>query len=308
MNKFHFIINIDEIADKISLASNVIESRVKTAVEALSVSVHAFIINRASSELSGFKKDFFLGTGEHAKKETQKSTPHPGVDQSARHVRWVKVADSLWVVELDEKVAWIEQGRSPVSMATEDWLLKPGSKGLKTAKDGSKYKAIPFTHTRGGKDLNTDKPALASIINKAFKAQKIPLKKIEKDSSGNPKLGVIHKLQINIPEGGHASMPGIFSRPRSPEEAAATGLKAHGGIHYLKDAVVIQRKNPKGKVVKEAVTFRIVSSKHQAENRWMYPAVKPFGAIPAAYQYAQEEWAQILPKLLEEINQTIGAQ
>lgn len=301
MSKFDITVDVSQLAEKINKTKESVEQKIVPAIERLSISTHAFIINKANNELDDFKRKFFLGLGEYGKKTTKTSNSAPGVDESAKNVRWSKVANGIWVVEIDEKAAWIEQGRQPTSMATEDWLLKPGK--VKIAKDGSTYRSIPFKISENGKADPNTKPAYAAIVKSAMKEQGISTKKIEKNEDGTPKLGIIHKLDIKGPAGGWAQYPEMHSRPRTAEEAAKSGLKPHAGIYHLKGAVVIQRmksgKNPK--VVKETVVFRTVSSKHQLENRWMYPEVKPFNALPAAYKYAQEQLDKIIKAIEEEI-------
>jgi hypothetical protein len=301
MAKFDITVDTSAIAEKVNKTKEVVEQKLTPAMERLSISTHAFIINKANNELSDFKRKFFLGVGEYGKKTLKQSSSGAGVDETAKNVRWVKVSNGIWVVEIDESAAWIEEGREPTSMATEDWLLKPGK--AKVAKDGSLYRAIPFKITEGGKEAHGTKPAYASIIKGAMKEQGIPIKKIERNEDGTPKLGIIHKLNIEGPQGGWEQFPGMHSRPRTAEESAMSGLKPHKGIFHLKGAVVVQRMKPgkKPKPVKETVVFRIVSSKHKLENRWMYPEVKPFNAIPAAYDYAKEQLDKIIKSIEEEL-------
>jgi hypothetical protein len=303
-NKF-FNVDIGQIAQNLQKTRDVVEQKVIPAVEKLSISAHAFIINKANNELSGFKREFFLGLGKYGKDTPQQSTPHPEVNSTPRHVRWIKVSNGIWVVEIDPKASWIEDGRPPTSMATEQWLLKPTSKGVKTAKDGSKYRAIPFVHMQNGKLTDQSHELLKPVIKSALKEQKISPRKIEMDELGNPKLGIIHRLHIEPPSREkYPEMAQFFSRPRSEEEAALTGLRPHSGIFYLQNAVVVQRKKTvrgKERISKEVVVFRTVSTKHQLEHRWIYPEVKPFHAIEAAYNYVQQEWQKVLKDIEESL-------
>jgi hypothetical protein len=302
MNSF-FRLRIDtlEIAKKLNTARELIEDKVKPAVENLSIATHAFIVNKANETFSdsNFKREYYLGLGKHAKDVNKESTRDDRVDGTAKHLRWIKMQDGLWVVELDEKAMWLEEGRDITFMGS--WLLKPGAKGVKTAKDGSLYRAIPFKQTSGMNDAPGAKPAFAELIRKQAKRQGISLKKIEKDEQGNPKIGVLHKLNMT-PTLNQSQAPGFFSRPRSQEEAAQTGLKPHSGIYKLDGAVVVQRKDAKGKVKKETVVFRVISSKHKAEQRWMYPKVTPANIFPQAYEWALQEWQKVVLSIEEEFN------
>ena len=284
MADFHFKVDVEEVAQKLNQTADIIQNKVSQAVETLAASTHAFVVNKAQSELDSYKKTILPGP--------------PGQDGQPKNVKWRKIADRIWVVEILPEAKWIEEGRPAVSMATEQWLLK--GPGVKTAQDGSKYKAIPFTHSQmTGKDKPAhatsegSRPGLATMAKTAIKEAGVNLKKIERHSDGSPKLGILHKIPINEP-GSRDQFPSLFSKPRTPEEAHKTGLKAHGGIFHLSGLVVTQRINSKGKVTREAVTFRTVSSKHQIEGRWEYPAVQPFNSLEAAYKYAQIEWEKIL--------------
>jgi hypothetical protein len=93
-----------------------------------------------------------------------------------------------------------------------------------------------------------------------------------------------------------------FSMPRSQEMAAKIGLQPHSGIHKLEGLVVTQRMGKDGKVVKEALTFRTISTKHEAEGRWYYPEQKPLKAFPAAYDFAKT----LMDEAVRRINQEFG--
>lgn len=284
MSDFHFTVNAREVAEKLGEVSDQLAHKINSGVESLSISTHAFVVNYANEKLEGWTRDHFFG-------------------EDNGNVRWTKAAHNIWVVEIDESVRWIEEGRPPTSMATEDWLLKekPGSTGkVKTAKDGSKYRVIPFVHRRGGGKYAD--PRLGGTIRAALKDAKIDMKTIERDQQGNPKIGVIGKLDINKSRKRYPES--FWSEPRKQEMADQIGLKSHHGHHFLKGAVVLQRDAgtaKKPKIVKEVVTYRVVSSKHKAEGRWMYPAVEPLNSIPEAYKYAEAKWEQMLKELEAEV-------
>lgn len=302
MNDFFRIkIDISEVAQKIKQAREMIDDKVKGSVENLSIATHAFITNKANETFkdSTFKREYYLGLGQYGKDSTRESDNDARIDGSAKHLRWIKIGDGIWMVELDEKAAWLEEGREPTFMG--DWLLKPGAKGVKTAKDGSRYRVIPFKQLSNGREAEGTKPLYAELVKKQMKRQGLNLKKIENNPDGSPKLGVLHKLTMT-PTMTQQMSPGLYSRPRSQEEAAMSGLKPHDGIYKLKGAVVMQRKNAKGKVQREAVVFRVISSKHKVENRWMYPKVAPANIFPQAYDWANKEWDKIVASLEKEFN------
>jgi hypothetical protein len=279
---FRIGINLEQIAKDLNTTVDLVYDRVRSEAELLSVSTHAFIIKKAQAELEGYKLKAYLG-------------------EKNKNVRWIKVNQNLYVVEVSDDAGWIEEGRSPTFMG--DWLLKPGAKGVKQAADGSFYRVIPLKQLKmaGGEAFQNQTPAYETMIKSALRENKINLRKIEKDEHGNPKLGVLHKIDMD-PPGSQSQFPDMYSMPRTKSMAKQTGLQEHGGIYHLSGLAVTQKLNQKGKVERSAVTFRVISSKHKQEGRWMYPQVEPFGGIKAAHEYATKEWAKITAALNAEFN------
>lgn len=294
---FRFRVDTSEVAQKLGVARELIEDKVISGVEGLSIAAHDFMIKQVKVAFANddFKRNFYLGIGQFGKDASGKSSNDPRVDQTPKNLRWIKVADGMWVVELDEHARWLEEGRPETFMG--DWLLKPGAKGVKRAKDGSLYRAIPFKQTKGNAPAEGANAALAGIVKDYAKQNKISLTKVVNNPDGSPKLGVVHKLDIR-PSDAAGFAPGlIFSKPRTDADAALSGLKAHSGIFKLQGAIVVQRKNPrskKGKVIKETVVFRTISSKHKAEGRWMYPEVTPLNLFGQALDWANQQWGNIV--------------
>lgn len=269
--QFKFEANLEKIAKELDTTRDAIGGYLRSAVENLSISTHAFVVTHAQEKLKGWQRDHFFG-------------------ENGRNVRWTEVAEGFWVVEIDPSVAWIEEGRDPTFMG--EWLLKGDN--VKTAKDGSRYRVIPFTHSRGSKIFNQD---FVADIKEAAQKSGFNLKTIDKDADGNPKTGILGKLNFgsNVTTKTDSNSR-FFSKERGPSVAESLGLKTYSGKHYLSDAVVTQRKVGKS-FKKEVVTFRVISSKHEGEGRWFYPEVQALNSIPAAYDYATREWDKIMRSL-----------
>lgn len=287
---FSIIVNAQQVAAQLQQQAESIAPRLRQEVERLSVSAHAFIVKKAEQKLSDRDLKMFLG-------------------EDNKNVRWSKVGESIWVVEIDDSVRDIEEGRERKFM---EWLLTKNAKA-KRAKDGSMYASIPMPKVRfagpGAGSVNSSRADLAAMVSNAMRDSGISLKKIEKNADGTPKTGILHKLDPQLP-GTQSQFPTLFSMPRSNEMAALTGLKPHGGIPLTQGAVVLQRwqqqnnksnqNMQKGKIVREAVTFRTISSKHEAEGRWFLKAKPGLHAMQEAYEYAQQEWTKIVQRLQEE--------
>ena len=179
---FNFTINADAVAREIQQDVAVTVEKLQTAAEQLAIQTHAKVLEFASQDLKGYHLDTFLG-------------------ENRNNVKWARVSDNLWVIELDESVGYYETGRPPVSMATESWLLK----NAKTAKDGSKYKVIPFKTGAKESNVHGTNAALNTMAKAAIRKartvdnKRISLMKIEKNPDGSPKIGVLHKIAVMEP-------------------------------------------------------------------------------------------------------------
>lgn len=271
-----FTINADQLAANLQTTYEDIKKDVERGVQGLTAQTHAKVIELANDQLKGFQLKDFLGEG-------------------GENVRWSKVGTNMWSVEIDESKMFYNDGRKSVSMLTDQWLLK----NAKTAKDGSKYAVIPFrdnlrsnANSSGSKASSTLGTMTRNAIRNARtpEGKRIPIRTIEKNKDGTPKLGILHKIKTQPMSQSQA--PSLYSSPRSQEMALKTGLKAHGGIFKLEGLAISQRKVGAG-VKREAVTFRVASSKQIAEGRWMYPAITPHNFLQKAFDWAVQQWPQI---------------
>jgi hypothetical protein len=287
---FHIHVNIAEAASKLNQTTDLIGTQITQAVGQVAAGTHAFILQKAKAELTGYKKFAYLGYKDE-------------------NVRWVDLGNGMWVVEVDEKARWLEEGRDRVFM---EWLLK----NAKTAKDGSKYKVIPMPQDKGplplkkGADLSKvgspwtqkDSP-LATVTKRLLAANNVSLgsEAIQRGPDKKPLTGIVQHINLGREEVNadvrtqdNGNRRDYFSMPRSADMAGKIGLKPHEGIFMLKGMVITQTANeetaqsPHG-VRREAITYRVISSKHQQEGRWFYPKVEAFNAVPEAAEWAQKE-------------------
>lgn len=220
---------------------------------------------------------------------------HSRLDKFTKGVKISQQSEDTWLITLDKNAVWIDDGMPEHSMV--DDLLK---KGAKTAKDGSRYKSIPFDHSPG-KGPATSTPAQQSLqatIKAELKKRDIPYAKIERGPDGSPLLGKLHALDINHGPLKTANGPGQgWGKIGQPKQGPT-------GIPFLQGIRIYQRevKNAAGKPsVKRAImTFRTVSSKHKAQNRWVHPGLKPQNIFEDTAKWAQEEWEHnIMPKIVD---------
>lgn len=287
---FHIHVDITEAANKLGQSAELIKDQITNAVGILSAGAQSFIVQTANRELEGYQRTAYLG-------------------KDNENIKRLDLGNGMWVVEVDEKARWIEEGRERMFM---DWLLK----NAKTAKDGSKYKVIPMPQAKGaGSDgWNAHKPALREATEKVLKDNKISLKRLQRDSAGKPLVGLMRHIptgrleaQKEVATYGTPERNDWFSKPRTKEDSWNTGLPEHNGIFYLQGLMVVQfpDKTAKHGVNRQAITYRVISSKHQQEGRWFYPKVEPLNAVTRAAEWAQkemDEWMKDFNSRFADIN------
>ncbi len=230
-----------------------------------------------------------------------------------------EVQPGVFMITLKEEGVWIEEGMPPHSMVKD--LLGDNPK---VAADGSRYRVIPFEHSKGGPTSNTPaEQELVSAIKSELKKMRIPWKGVERNQDGSPKTGLLHKLDImDKPIRPRGALPdhNLTQDPTKPDNQHGFGQGSPGkvmvgptGIPFLKGLQIRQsglfnadgtpRLDAKGRqmATRSISTFRVVSSKHEGE-RWNYPGIEGVKFMDEAVEWAAREWDQkILPDLLKKL-------
>lgn len=213
--------------------------------------------------------------------------------------------DGVFILALDASAGWIEDGMPRHNML-EALLASPKAK---LAADGSRYLVVPFEHGPGKGPTNTPASTqdLVSTVKTEMKRRKIPWGKVERDDQGRPKLGRLHRFNIEDgppkthqgPGQGWGPVGDVKQGPN--QRQAVGGGPGGGGIPFLRGVAVYQHAVEGGGVKRSVMTFRIASSKHEAP-RWDHPGVQKVAIFDSVAQWAQEEIDKnILPKLAESI-------
>lgn len=187
--------------------------------------------------------------------------------------------EGVYVVSLNESMLWREEGFDSREMI--DDLLKNNAK---IAKDGTKFKVIPFRH-EGGPTQNSPKTmALLSIMKSFLKQKGINYKKLETGKDGKPLIGKLHSFNYKTPTSDFAS----------PKPSKMASFPAFAGLN------IYQHKDAKGNVQRSLVTFRVVSEKHKGTGKWVHPGIKGAKILDQAFFFAQQLFeTDILPAILE---------
>jgi hypothetical protein len=270
-----FFINLDispllNVGTKVDDAS---KAAMKSAGQRLTAMVRAHVAEEANKKLHTRREMFLEGLS------------HFQLD------------DNTWVVNLDAKVRWIDDGMPQHSMI--DDLLK--SKKAKTAKDGSKYVVVPFQHKKGPTQMTPAQKTLLDTIKKELKSRKIPYGKTETDSSGKPKIGLLHKFDIKSQPIKQSHGPGQGKGPIGSVMQGPTGIPLLQGIRIYQRQV--KNKDGSHSVKRDIMTFRVASSKHKGQGRWDHPGNEAMKMMDEAYHWAKQTWEKdVVPQLILELN------
>lgn len=277
---FEFTIDLGAL---VQLGETLEEENVKglatKAVHDVAAATHAHIIEQANVKLHSRLKPFLDGLKIEAEDE------------------------NTWVIALDKSVRWIDDGQEPHSMIEDLLTEKPGSKGkVHTAKDGSRYRVIPFDHGpgKGVTSTTSAQQSLISTLKSEMKKKGIPFGKMETNSDGTTKTGLLHSFDIK-----HAPLKtvgygaaGQGWGPVGKVKQGPTGIPFLQGVRVYQNKV--QGKDGKEKIKKSIMTFRIVSSKMSGSGRWYHPGLPPENLFEDAVAWAQKEWEEnAMPQLVE---------
>lgn len=207
-----------------------------------------------------------------------------------------QVDEQTFVVNLDAKVRWIDDGM-PAHNMLDDLLKSPKAK---TAKDGSKYLVVPFKHNKGPTQTTPAQKDLLDTIKAELKRQKIPYGGIETNADGSPKQGLLHKFDINTKPIKQQNGPGQGKGPIGSVKQGPTGIPLLQGIR------IYQRQVPNGSggssTRRDIMTFRVASSKMKGQGRWDHPGTQAVKLMDEAYDWAKRTWEKdIVPGLMVQI-------
>lgn len=246
-DNLQFHVNTEEIAAQFGEMKNQVEKALHDGVQGVAASTHAKVAEMAQSELKSTREKYLEA------------------------LSFQELAPGVWIVNLNESALWIEEGQEPHEMI--DDLLK---KNAKISKDGSRYKVIPFEHSKASDRQTGSEQNLVNQIRDHLKKQNIPFKGIERDSSGKPRLGRVHKMNIPGPK-----------------------LKQSHTAPPLQGLSIYQSRGSGGKVRRDILTFRTVSDKHKGTGKWFHPGTEPKKFLDRALEWAMNTWeSEILPGIL----------
>jgi hypothetical protein len=216
-------------------------------------------LQKSMSELAFITRTRIL---EEAQSELQ--TTRKTYEESLSEV--TEVSPGVWVIALDEKAMYIEEGIEAGHDMKPD-LLK-----------GKKYRVIPFRYDKGPSQNTPSTQALISQIRQTLKKNKLTISKLEyemKDGVKSPRMGKLHEYNLGGPRPGKGNTP------------ALTRLS-------------IYQSEKNGKVKRDVLTFRTVSAGPASAGKWIHPGLTAKKYMDKALDKATADWEeQILPAIME---------
>lgn len=277
-------INFADIKDMIKNLPKIKQEAIKTTENLLVPAIYAHIQEEARKKLH--------------------STQNPFLE----NISIRQISSETWVIALDAKYRWIDDGMQPHEMI--DNLTKNG----KTSKTGAKYRAIPFLHgpnrgpahsTPWQMDLqSTIRAELKNAQNKLTGGTGIPYAKIEKDGSGNPLLGRLHSFDIDTAPTKTHSGPGQGWGNIGAVRQGYTGIPFLHKIEVYQK--MVKQRDGSMKPQRAILTFRTVSTDMKGSGRWFHPGTPPVHIFEEAAEWGMKHWETVvLPKLMDKINKML---
>jgi hypothetical protein len=209
--------------------------------------------------------------------------------------------DGVWIVSLDAVARWTDEGQDPHSLLPD--LL--ASDKAKTGADGvTKYITVPFDHGGKPSDQTPAQANLTDTIKRELRSFGVPFKQIETNSDGSPRLGLLHKFDINDKPLKTRSGSGQGHGPIGEVRQGATGIPWLQGLKIYQEEV----SNPntgRTQIQRSIMTFRVASSKHMNQGRWDHPGVEEAGIFRDTENWVKEEFDRMAPDLMRRIMDAI---
>lgn len=210
----------------------------------------------------------------------------------------LKEDSDVWVLSLNAKVRWIEDGLEPGEML-DDILSSPKAK---TSKDGKKYLAVPFNHGPGKAAPTPAESNLISTIKTELNKFNVPFGGIEKDRTGNPKIGLLHNIDISKHPTKTHHGPGQGKGPIGEVVQGKSGNPYLQGIRVYQLPVPDYSPASTTNVKRSIMTFRMASESQRGKGMWEHPGLEPTKIMDEALEWGLKQLDEhIVPQLISTI-------
>lgn len=257
----YFNLDLGVIADLAREFKPSVDRAMKEAARDLAAQTHAHILEEVQEKLHSTRQKYIDALG------------------------MTQVDNDTWVITLGKEAMWIEEGITPNKDMLDGLLRSPKAK---TAKDGSRYLVVPFEHKKGQTSQTSAQKSLTDTIKSEMKKRKIPYGKLETHADGRPKTGLLHSFDIMKQPIKTGQGVGQGHGPVGAVKQGPTGIPFLQGVRVYQTKV--KDKAGKESVKKSIMTFRIASSKHKGQGRWVHPGLEAKRFFDEAARWAQKEF------------------
>lgn len=223
---------LKDLGKDIDQFTEALTKEARQLIPLLAAQTHGLVVEKATHKLKARRKQYL----------------------DAVNIKQISVDENneVWAVTLDKSAGWIEDG-TPAGERIDQILN--GGKPAKVAKDGSRYKIIPFKYNKAPSSSSSADLKLARYVQNQLKLQ--GLDKTINDSNGNPKLGKAASVKITdsnqpVGKGNRPILSGltIYQQEKKNKAGEVTGIK------------------------RSVMTFRVISSKQKNSGLWEWKEQK----------------------------------
>ena len=209
---------------------------------------------------------------------------------------------SCYIIILNAKARWIDDGLKNFSMIPGFLNKKSGSDVKTNPKTGNRYRIIPFHYEAGPASTPEAQQDIIKTVKKAMKKQGIPgASTIERDANGNVKEGLLHSINMSGREPNRTGIgpwqgSGPMGAPIQGFSPGASSGVGKTGTPIVKGIKVYQRTDKKtGKTRRDVVSFRAASESHSADGgRWEHPGLLPENLMDEGLEWALNEFETVI--------------
>jgi len=179
--------------------------------------------------------------------------------------------DNLYVVYLKKEAAWIEDGIKPHEMIDD---LTSGPKAKHNTKDGSRYAIIPFQHNKPPTQTSRAQMQIQNVVNDELKKRGL-----DKTIKIGKKAVLGKAASINVTD---------FASSVISRRSLLAGL------------TIYQKKVGK-KVMRDVMTFRVVSTKQKGSGMWFHPGSKGVNLFAEVEKEVDQMWDQLFKDVVGQV-------
>lgn len=235
--------------------------------------------SKANTALQKAAADLAVQTHAHLVERVQENL-HSTREKYLDAMEFKQIGPDTWVITLDKSAMWIEEGLPPGFDMLPGMLNSPKAK---MGKNG-KYLVVPFEHNKGPSRAAKNSKDLTEAVKREMKAKNIPYGKIEKDSEGKPKTGLLHSFNINNAPQKTKQGPFQGVGPVGKVRQGHTGTPLLAGVRvYQKE---VKNKQGKSSIKRAVMTFRIASESQRGKGMWNHPGMEAKNFFEEAQEWA----------------------